>query len=240
MWGYAIFATNANLPRSMIERIIFTEDYIKALCDTIVARVEPIGPSRASVLRATGMSLIELDSFLNANQIEHSGSRLGANAMPKLKEWYEGKMRRYVRNALNQELSVGDEDYIIFSQFCDKYLKDGIYEIKSWDDIDVNRLLMDFEGECYASYHCSPIEGSLENLFSKIHRSFLFHLGSNKLHKHRLIQVNRIISIILTHHYHIFTTEGDAYADIPKILAKWPVCKRFNPPRHAILYGLAS
>lgn len=223
----------------MLNRLGFSEEWARALMDALVVSVKPVGPTKASVLRATGMSFNELDVFLNANQIEQFGSRMDAGAMPVLEEWYVGKMQKYVRNVLASSLTAGSDDDILFCQFCEKYLKNGITEIKSWEDIDVDQLLIDFEEECYTSYPCISNSEHLGGLLNSIPRSYLFHIGVKKPIKHRIFPITVIVSFILSNRYHIFTTEGDAYADKTNILAEKQLCEWYNPPRHSIQYGLA-
>ena len=225
----------------MIEHFKFNEEWLSNLLDSIVfEEVEPMGPYKASVLRATGMTIDELDEFLNTRCIHHSSVRISALAIDELKDWYVGKMRRYVRNAVALEVEVGSEEDILFYEFCSKYRKSGHQDVKSWEDIDEAKLLFDFEEECYELYYpLIPIKNK-GGLLDRIHRSFIFHLRLKKTTKHSLSQVNIIISIILCNRYHIFTTEADANAGTTKNVARGLINKWFNPPRHVILYGLAS
>ena len=225
----------------MIERFKFNEEWWSNLLDSIVIEeVEPIGPYKASVLRATGMTIEELDGFLDTRGIYHSSVRISTLAIDELKDWYVGKMRRYVRNAVALELEAGSDEDILFFEFCSKYRKSGHQDVRSWEDIDEAKLLYDFEEECYELYYpLIPIKNP-EGLLDRIHRSFIFHLRLKKTTKHSLRQVNNIISIRLCNRYHIFTTEADANADATQIVARGLIKKWFNPPRHEILYGLAS
>lgn len=225
----------------MIESFRFNEEWWSNLLDSIVIEeIEPIGPYKTSVLRATGMTDDELDEFLNTRCIHHSSIRISALAIDELKDWYVGKMRRYVRNAVALELEAGSDEDILFYEFCSKYRKSGHQDVKSWEDIDEVKLLLDFEDECWELYYPLISITDKRGLLDRIHRCFIFHLRLKKASKHNLCQDNIIISIILCNRYHIFTTEGDANAEATNTVATRLIKEWFNPPRHEILYGLAS
>lgn len=225
----------------MIERFRINEEWRSSLLDSIVIKeIEPIGPYKTSVLRATGMTIEELNEFLDTRGIYHSSNRITLFAIDELKDWYVGKMRRYIRNAVALNLEAGSDEDILFHEFCSKYRKSGHQDVKSWEDIDEAKLLLDFEDECWGLYYPFISIKSKGCLLDRIHRSFIFHLRLKKATKHSLCQVNLIISIILCNRYHIFTTEADANTDATITVARGLIKKWFNPPRQDILYGLAS
>ena len=221
----------------MLERFSINNDWV----DSLLVEIQPVGPSKYAVMMATGMSLAELNQFLDAKEVLHSESHMCAGAMPELKVWYARKMRRYLRNALSIELEAGSIEEILFFQFCSKYKKAGHIEVNSWDDIDENLLLKDFEDRCYefdSIYACTRADGN--GLLHRIHHCYLFHLRLKKAPKYHYCRINNIISFILCNRYHIFTTEADANAGTTKNVARGLINKWFNPPRRVILYGLAS
>lgn len=234
LFYYYIFVTSKNI--EMLERFSINIDWV----ENLLVEIQPTGPSKYAVMLATGMSLADLNRFLDAREIIHSEYQISASAMPELKVWYARKMRRYLRNALSIELEAGSIEEILFFQFCSKYKKAGHIEVNSWDDIDENLLLKDFENRCYefeSIYACTRADGSI---LHRIHRCYLFHLRLKKTPQYHYSRVNSIISFILCNRYHIFTTEADANADATQIVARGLIKKWFNPPRHVILYGLAS
>ena len=225
----------------MLERFIFDDDWYSNFFDSIVVKaVEPIGPYKTSVLRATGMTIEELDGFLETRGIHHSSTRISAFAIDKLKDWYVGKMRRYVRNAVALDLESGSIDEVLFLEFCSKYKRKGRKEVASWDDIDEIRLLQDFEDACYELYFPILPADYRGSLLNRIHRSFLFHIRLKTPTVFSFCRFSNIISFILCNRYHIFTSEADANAGTTKNVARGLINKWFNPPRHVILYGLAS
>lgn len=225
----------------MLERFQLNDDWFSSLFDSIVVKVvEPIGPYKLSVLRATGMTIEELDGFLETRGIHHSSNRISAFAIDELKDWYVGKMRRYVRNAVALDLESGSIDEVLFLEFCSKYKRKGRQEVTSWDDIDEIRLLQDFEDSCYELYFPILPSDYRESLLNRIHRSFLFHIRLKTTTVFSYCRFSNIISLILCNRYHIFTSEADANADTTNTIARGLIKKWFNPPRHEILYGLAS
>lgn len=225
----------------MIERFQYDDDWFSSLFDSIVVKaVEPTGPYKISVLRATGMSIEELDGFLETRGIHHSSTRISAFAIDELKGWYVGKMRRYVRNAVALNPETGSFDEVLFLEFCSKYKRRGQKEVTSWDDIDENRLLQDFEDACYELYFPILPADYRGSLLNRILRSYLFHIRLKTPTVFSLYRFSNIISFILCNRYHIFISEADANADTTSTVARGLIKKWFNPPRHEILYGLAS
>lgn len=221
----------------MLERFSINIDWVESL----LVEIQPVGPSKYAVMLATGMSMAELNRFLDAKEIVHSENRMSAGAMPELKAWYARKMRRYFRNASSTELTAGSAEEILFLQFCSKYQKAGHKEVKTWDDIDEAQLIRDFEDRCYefdSIYACT--RANRDSLLNRIHHCYLFHLRLKKTPKYQISRVNNIISFILCNRYHIFTTEADANAEAANDVARRLIKKWFYPPRHKILYGLAS
>lgn len=235
--GLLLYLCHVNRDIKMLERFSNNIDWI----ENLLVEIQPTGPSKYAVMLATGMSLVDLNHFLDEKEIIHSEHQMSASAMPELKAWYARKMRRYLRNALSIELGAGSVEETLFFQFCSKYKKAGHIEVNSWYDIDENLLLKDFEDRCYefdAIFAHTKVDG--DDLLHRIHRCYLFHLRLRKALPKQYIRVNKIISFILCNRYHIFTTEADANADLTTSIAIWLIKKRFNPPRLEIPYGPAS
>ena len=225
----------------MIGSFFIDPEITQTLCECIVIDTIPEGPKKSAVARATGMSYHELETFLSTKGFDHQGSRIRTESIPDLKKWYAGKMRRYVRNALTLRLKPDSEEGILFFQFCSKYLKHGHRAVKSWDDIDERRLLMDFVDACYAenSYVIS-IEGRKDDLLHRIHRCFLFSLRLKIAPKHCCVIAETIISFILSNRYHIFSGEADSDMDETAHMANMPCLFQFNQPWSALRPVFAS
>ena len=214
----------------MLERIVLDTDFTQALIELVVDTIFD-GPKRSAVVRATGMSYVELEEFLKAKGFAHQGSRISTKAIPELKKWYAGKMRRYVRNALALTLAPDSEEGILFFQFCSRYLKHGHRAVKSWDDIDETRLLMDFVNACYAEHdYAVSIVSKKDDLLDRIHRCFLFSLKLKRAPKHYSSPSENIISFILCNRYHIFSGEADSNVGVTVHLANTPCLFQFNQP----------
>lgn len=197
--------------------------------------------SKYAVCRATGMSYVEIETFLNNKRIFHSGDRIDYGALTELKDWYLKKMRRFVRNALAQKLELDLKEAILFQDFCITYRKFGHYDVSSWDDIDEYRLLQDFEAKCLETL--SPQDHKyvyINSLVDRIHRSFLFHLRLKKSPKDRTRQFNSFLSFIFCNRYHIFTGEADSNAINTFVKANAPYRQWLNLPRSTAPYVLAS
>lgn len=189
------------------------------------------GLKKSAVVRATGMSYTELNEFLETRGLAYTGSRISTKAIPELKKWYAGKMRRYVRNALALTLAPDSEDGILFFQFCSRYLKHGHRAVKSWDDIDETRLLMDFMDACYAEHdYAVSIVCKKDDLLDRVHRCFLFSLRIKKVPKHSYSPAENTISFILSNRYHIFSGEADSNMGVTVHLANTPCLFQFNQP----------
>ena len=235
---------------SMIEslnidrRFSFGEYLGKQLADLIIYTAKPIKPMALyydSVCDATGMDHSELIEFLDSKQIAHSEFGIDFDAIDSLNEWYLKKMRRYLRNALAYDFEPGSTDEIVFYEFCREYSKFGHQEVKSWNDIDEERLLEDFVSKCLSdSYDSSSNYKSKHFLLDQIHRSYLFHLRLKKPFKTLYCQVKTILSFILCNRYHIFTGEADSNVDTTDTKAIWPTIFQFNPPRSAARHVFAS
>lgn len=215
----------------MIGSLFFDPKITQTLYESIVIASIPEGPKKSAVVRATGMSYAELEEFLKTKGFAHQGSRISTEAIPGLQEWYAGKMRRYVRNALKLTLAPDSEEGILFFQFCSKYLKNGHRVVKSWDDIDERRLLMDFVDACYAEHSfVISIEGRKDDLLDRIHRCFLFSLRLKKAPKLFYSPAENIISFILSNRYHIFSGDSDSNMGVTEHLANTPYLFQFNQP----------
>lgn len=194
-----------------------------------------------AVCRATGMSFLEVKSFLNANGLRYSASRIGYDALRELKKWHLKKMRRYVRNALAHNLEPGSEESALFIEFCSVYKKIGHTCVRSWEDIDEARLLDDFEEKCLGTFHVFQTDRSANSGFwDRIFRSFLFHLRFKRTPIYIASLSNNSILFILCNRYHIFTCEPDSDANntIDKTFGLsylW-----FNPPGSGTSDVLAS
>lgn len=197
--------------------------------------------SKSAVCATTGMSYEEINSFLCARNLSHSGNRIAYEALPELEEWYLKKMRRYFRNALFHQLNTGSSEESIFLEFCSTYRKLGHQNVNSWEDIDETRILLDFREECLG---LDPIFGielrSNESLLSKIQREFLFHLRFKKTAKYGTRLIDTYLSFILCNRYHIFTGEEDSNANNPLDWAISPFVLRVNSPKSLAPDALAS
>ena len=214
----------------MLGHVFLDTDFTQALIELVVDTISD-GPKRSAVVRATGMIYAELDEFLKTKGFAHQGSRISTKAIPELKKWYVGKMRRYVRNALALTLAPDSEDGILFFQFCSRYLKHGHRAVKSWDDIDETRLLMDFVDTCYAEHdYAVSIVCKKDDLLDRVHRCFLFSLRLKKAPKHSYSPAENIISFILSNRYHIFSGEADSNMVVTVHLANTPCLFQFNQP----------
>lgn len=214
----------------MLRSIFLDIDMSQVLVESILDTISD-GPKKSAVVRATGMSYAELDEFLKTKGFAHQGSRISTKAIPELKKWYVGKMRRYVRNALALTMAADSEDGILFFQFCSRYLKHGHRAVKSWDDIDETRLLMDFVDACYAEHdYAVSIVSKKDDLLDRVHRCFLFSLRLKKAPKHSYSPAENIISFILSNRYHIFSGEADSNMGVTVHLANTPCLFQFNQP----------
>lgn len=214
------------------------------LADLVICATEPIRPLSLdydSICRASGMEYTELIAFLDSRKIAHSEFGIDFSALDALKEWYLKKMRRYLRNALAHGLEPGSAEEVVFYEFCREYSKFGHQEVKSWNDIDEDRLLEDFVSKCLTdSFDCSRNHNSKHFLLDQIHKSYLFHLRLKKPFKTIYCRVKTILSFILCNRYHIFTAEADSNVDTTDTTASRPVIFQFNPPRSAVRHVFAS
>lgn len=225
----------------MLESFRIDKEWISNFLDCFaIPEPDPLGPYKKSVLQATGMTTDELDSFLDARGIRHSRTRISAQAIDELKEWYVGKMRRYVRNAVALKLEAGSDEDILFHEFCSKYHKSGHRDIRTWDDIDETKLLLDFEAACWGLYLPILPADHKGDLLNRIQRCYLFHLILKPTTKHCLYQFKTILSIILCNRYHIFTAEADLNADTTDHKAYLPYKSKFNLPWSASRHVFAS
>ena len=217
-------------------------DISERLADEVICSAEPVRPLALdynSVCHATGMELSELIDFLDSKHITHSEFGIDFGALGKLQEWYIKKMRRYVRNALAHGLEPGSAEDIIFYEFCREYSKFGHHEVKSWNDIDEEKLLDDFVSKCLADFFDSSCNYKSKHfLLDQIHKSYLFNLCLKKPFPPYRVKI--ILSFILCNRYHIFTAEADSNVDTTDIKANWPVIFQFNPPRSAARHVFAS
>ena len=214
----------------MLGRCFFDLDIAQTLYELIVDTTSD-GPTKSAVVLATGMSYPELEEFLKAKGIASTGSRISSEAIPELKKWYANKMRRFVRNALALTLTPDSVEGRLFFRFCSKYLKHGHTVVKSWDDIDEARLLMDFVDACYAEHSCVvSLVGKKDNLLSRIHRCYLFSLQLKKAPKRAYCSAKTIISFILSNRYHIFTGEADSNMGLTDLLTNASSQFQFNQP----------
>lgn len=185
------------------------------------------------VCQATGMSYSELEKFLVSHKYNTDGKYIDHEAMEALEKWYLKKLKRYVRNGLHAE--DGTDDKLLFLEFCKKYKKQGHETVKSWNDIDEERVLEDFRNECTGAVTAEPFQDEKSSLFAEIYSSILFHIKL-RIARHSTLS-NFIISFIISHRYHIFTTEADSNnAETTKEINK----QMLNLPRSVVPYGLAS
>ncbi len=201
--------------------------------------IVPIHYNKWRVCQATGMSHTELDFFLKSRKFSTDGKYITYEALVSLEKWYIKKLRRYLKNALSSKLE--SKDKVTFIEFCRRYKKDGTQEVRSWRDIDENLISLEFRAECdgQAPYTSVPYEEDCGySLLARIYSSFLFHTQYRSF-RHRSY-LHSVLSFLISHRYHIFTTEDNADADNTNIPFEWMVNKCYNPPRHIILYGLAT
>lgn len=205
------------------------------LYDLVIAS-EPIHYNKKKVCRATGMSCFELNKLLTKHGFSEDSKYVSTDAMEVLEKWYFKKLKRYVRNGLAIENESADK--ALFVEFCIKYRKIGHDSVLSWRDIDEDRIRQDFRNECEGIISPEPFVYRKGTLFAAIYSSYLFRLRSH-FSRHTTISES-IISYIISHRYHIFTTEEDSNEDANYVKAIWPISRWFNPPRSTPLYGLAS
>lgn len=201
--------------------------------------IVPIGFNKRRVCHATGMSYNELNTFLEKHRFDSTGKVVSYEAIDVLEKWYIKKLKRYLRNALSSDLE--SEDKATFLEFCRRYRKQGIKEVKSWKDIDEELVLMEFRADCEgATPIVTPLycQSDPKSLFARIYKSYLFHTRFRATRRKSIVL--SVLAFIISHHYHIFTTEADANAEATNTVAIGLIKKWFNPPRHEILYGLAS
>ena len=192
----------------------------------------PIRFNKRRICRATGMSYSELDHFLAMHGFDADGKTIEYEALEALEKWYLKKLKRYLRNGLSAE--EGTEEGFVFAEFCRKYKKADRKVVKSWKDIDDERVLRDFRNECEGVAPSEPFHDGKQTLFAAIYVSYLFHTRC-RICKHTSL-AESIISFIISHRYHIFITEDDSNADENIVFRNLLL----NPPRSAMSYGLAS
>lgn len=188
--------------------------------------------NKRRVCQATGMSCLELDKFLITHKLDTNGKFIDHESLEALEKWYLKKLKRYVRNGLHAE--DGTDDKLLFLEFCNKYKKQGHKTVKSWNDIDEERVLEDFWKECAGAVTAEPFQDDKSSLFAAIYSSILFHIKL-RIARHSTL-ANFIISFIISHRYHIFTTEAGSNAETTKEINK----QMLNLPRRVMPYGLAS
>lgn len=222
-------------------------DLLKGLLDVTVTNECTTGwedsyaLNKHSLCRATGMSIKELNQFLDANQIEYSGTWVDYDALTKLKEWYLKKMRRFFRNGITSVAKPVSEEWQLFLQFISTYHKLGRADVRSWDDIDEVRLLRVFVEKCLASDIPYILEYREEShLLDKIHHSYLFHLRCKKTPRCISVKPHSFDYYVLCNQYQIYPTEEGSTADKNQTMVIMPMTQWFNPPRSTMLYGLAS
>ena len=178
------------------------------------------------------MSYSELEKFLVTHKFNTDGKYIDHEAMEALEKWYLKKLKRYVRNGLHAE--DGTDDKLLFLEFCEKYKKHGHKTVKSWNDIDEERVIEDFRNECTGAVAAEPFRNDKSSLFAAIYSSILFHIKL-RIARHSTLS-NIIISFIISHRYHIFTTEANSNAVTTKEIKNLML----NLPRGVAPYGLAS
>ena len=197
--------------------------------------------SKSAICATTGMSYEEINSFLCARDLPHSGNRISYEALPELEEWYLKKMRRYFRNAISHHFTIGSSEELIFLEFCSTYRKSGRQTVKSWDDIDEARLLLDFREECFGVGQDYCIELQRDgSLLSRIQREALFHLRFKKYKKNKSHRFSPRLSFILCNRYHIFTGAEDSKANNPFNRVNRPPTVRVKSPKSFASYAFAS
>lgn len=210
-----------------------TRQGIYAAFDLTLIIINPIRFNKKRICRATGMSYSELNLFLATHGFNTDGKSIEYDALEALEKWYLKKLKRYLRNCLSAE--EGKKENVVFADFCRKYKKANRKEVKSWKDIDEERVLRDFHDECEGIAPIEPYHDGRQTIFASIYASYLFHTRCRET-KHTTLS-NFIISLIFSHRYHIFITEGDSCADNNIEFSR---DLSFNPPRSAMSYGLAS
>lgn len=188
--------------------------------------------NKRRICQATGMTYSELENFLDTHNLNTDGKFIDYEAMEALEKWYLKKIKRYVRNGLHAE--DGTDDKLLFLEFCKKYKKQGHNTVKSWNDLDEERILEDFWKECTGAVAAEPFRNDKSSLFAAIYSSILFHI-KYRIARHSTLS-NVIISFIISHRYHIFTTEADSNAETTIVIKN----QMFNLPRSVVPYGLAS
>ena len=205
---------------------------IRAAFDFSLIVTTPIRFNKKRICRATGMSYSELNHFLAKHGFSADGKSIEYDALEALEKWYLKKLKRYLRNGLSAE--DGTEEKAVFAEFCRKYKKLDRKTVKSWKDIDEERVLRDFRDECEGIAPSEPYYDGKQTLFAAIYASYLFHTRC-RISKHTSLSES-IISFIISHRYHIFITEDDSNADENIVFRNLLL----NLPRRAMDYGLAS
>jgi len=205
---------------------------ILAAFDLTLIVTTPIRFNKKRICRATGMSYSELNHFLTKHGYDADGKSIEFEALEVLEKWYLKKLKRYLRNGLSAE--EGTAETIVFAEFCRKYKKADHKVVKSWKDIDEERVLRDFRNECEGVAPSEPFYDGKHTIFAAIYASYLFHTRC-RISKH-ISLAESIISFIISHRYHIFITEDDSNADENIVFRNLLL----NPPRSAMSYGLAS
>lgn len=192
----------------------------------------PIRFNKKRICQATGMSYSELNLFLEKHGFNVNGKSIEYDALEVLEKWYLKKLKRYLRNGLSTE--DGTEEKVVFAIFCKKYKKADHKAVKSWKDIDEERVLRDFRNECEGVAPSEPYCDSKQTLFAAIYASYLFHTRY-RITRHTTLSES-IISFVISHRYQIFITEGDSNADENVVFRNL----LFNLPRSTMTYGLTS
>lgn len=194
--------------------------------------VEPIRYNKKKVCQATGMSYSELNQFLSSHNFDANEKFLEYSAIEALEKWYLKKLKRYVKNGLFEE--DGTEAKVVFLKFCNKYRRKGHKDVKSWKDIDEDSVLQDFLNQCMGVLPFETLSNGKQSLFACIYSTYLFHTRF-RLVRHFSIFLS-IITFLISHRYHIFTTDSDSNSDATVEFDN----PMLNLPQSLVPYGLAS
>lgn len=160
-----------------------------------------------------------------------------------LADKYVARMKRYFRNSFSHVLSA--EDFTDFVSLCDLYSKTGGFAF-DWEAIEYDRMREDFissllEGTIYDfSDMCRSYvvrDSHNDERLSRIVRSYFYHMKAGKVRKTGSGLGKLLIEIILTNHFHIFSSESDSS---DKTLNKKTGTLMFNNPEGACPTPLAA
>lgn len=158
-----------------------------------------------------------------------------------------GKIKRYFEHSITNYASLSDKEQRIFDAFLKRYGKRG-RQIKKWDDLRIEAIRNDCDEELRGrstltfydgKYICYEELTSSDNvksysLFYQIRCTLMYNIKNIRQWINFRQAVNTTITYILSHHFHIFTTD-----DSNSILTA-DISFKCNLPRNAKHYISAA